>query len=240
MRKPYASTVRAVLFAVSLAVLITASGYVSTTIGTSQRHTATVLRSSVIALPRISGTQTHSRVRSKRVTPMLSYTVRPGDTLSIVSKRVYGDANTWPALWWINKHSLSNPNNLKVGQRLKLSNWHPVLGWLLKAAQNAIPAVAFTASTVRSSNVSYSSAASGPWPGGAFGACVVMRESGGNAQVMNSSGHYGLYQFSAGTWAAYGGDPALFGHASVAYQERIFLNALAQGGQNNWAPYDGC
>ena len=82
---------------------------------------------------------------------------------------------------------------------------------------------------------------SGPWPGGAFGNCVVERESGGNPQVMNSTGHYGLYQFSFSTWVAYGGNPADFGHASVAEQEQVFLNAMATpGGANNWAPYDGC
>jgi hypothetical protein len=31
---------------------------------------------------------------------------------------------------------------------------------------------------------------------------------------MNSSGHYGLYQFSASTWAAARGNPADFGHAA--------------------------
>ena len=77
-------------------------------------------------------------------------------------------------------------------------------------------------------------------PGGSFGACVVSRESGGNSQVMNASGHYGLYQFSASTWVAYGGSSADFGHASVAEQERVFSNALAQGGESNWSPYDGC
>ena len=77
-------------------------------------------------------------------------------------------------------------------------------------------------------------------PGGAFGQCVVQRESGGNPQIMNGSGHYGLYQFSASTWAEYGGNPADFGHASVAEQNQVFANALAQGGEFNWAPYDGC
>ena len=57
---------------------------------------------------------------------------------------------------------------------------------------------------------------------------------------MNSSGHYGLYQFSASTWAAYGGNPADFGNASVAEQNQVFDNAIAAGGQSNWAPYDGC
>ena len=70
---------------------------------------------------------------------------------------------------------------------------------------------------------------------------MIARESGGNPQVMNgSSGHYGLYQFSASTWAAYGGNPADFGHASVAEQNQVFANAIAAGGQSNWAPYDGC
>ena len=73
-----------------------------------------------------------------------------------------------------------------------------------------------------------------------FQSCVISRESGGNSQVMNSSGHYGLYQFSASTWAAYGGNPADFGHASAAEQNRVFDNAIAAGGQFNWAPYDGC
>jgi hypothetical protein len=73
-----------------------------------------------------------------------------------------------------------------------------------------------------------------------FQQCVISRESGGNSQVMNSSGHYGLYQFSASTWAAYGGNPADFGHASASEQTQIFDNAMARGGQSNWSPYDGC
>ena len=75
---------------------------------------------------------------------------------------------------------------------------------------------------------------------GSFQSCVIARESGGNSQVMNASGHYGLYQFSASTWAAYGGSPSSFGHASVAQQNQVFNNAIAAGGQSNWAPYDGC
>jgi hypothetical protein len=69
---------------------------------------------------------------------------------------------------------------------------------------------------------------------------VVARESGGNSQVMNSSGHYGLYQFSEPTWVAYGGSAGSFGHASVAQQQQVFSNAMARGGQSNWKPYDGC
>jgi hypothetical protein len=84
-------------------------------------------------------------------------------------------------------------------------------------------------------------AVSGYSTGGAFQQCVIRRESGGQSQVMNASGHYGLYQFSAATWAAYGGNPASFGHASVAQQNQVFANAMATpGGANNWRPYNGC
>jgi hypothetical protein len=76
--------------------------------------------------------------------------------------------------------------------------------------------------------------------GGSFGTCVRSRESGGNYQAWNAAGYYGAYQFSASTWAAYGGSAASFGHASPAEQDRVFSNALARGGQSSWAPYDGC
>jgi hypothetical protein len=70
---------------------------------------------------------------------------------------------------------------------------------------------------------------------------VIRRESGGSSHVMNSTGHYGLYQFAYGTWVAYGGRPSAFGHASVAQQNQVFANAMATpGGANNWGPYDGC
>ena len=76
--------------------------------------------------------------------------------------------------------------------------------------------------------------------GGSFQACVIAAESGGNSQVMNGSGHYGLYQFSSSTWTEYGGNAADFGNASVSEQNQVFDNAMAAGGENNWAPYDGC
>jgi hypothetical protein len=89
-----------------------------------------------------------------------------------------------------------------------------------------------------SSSGSYGNSSPSNYSG--FQACVIARESGGNSQVMNGSGHYGLYQFSSGTWQAYGGSASTFGHASVSEQNRVFGNAMAQGGQSNWSPYDGC
>jgi NlpC/P60 family/Transglycosylase-like domain len=76
--------------------------------------------------------------------------------------------------------------------------------------------------------------------GSGFQQCVIARESGGNSQVMNGSGHYGLYQFDAGTWASGGGNPADFGHASVAEQNQVFNSVYAARGSSPWAPSDGC
>jgi hypothetical protein len=69
---------------------------------------------------------------------------------------------------------------------------------------------------------------------------VIARESGGNPDATNGAGYWGLFQFSEATWAAYGGNPADFGDASAGEQEQVFANAMAQGGESNWAPYDGC
>ena len=74
------------------------------------------------------------------------YTVRPGDSLSDIARREYGSAADWPALWWINRHAVPDPDVLAAGQRLRLSAWHPRQAWLDQAARAAIPAPARPAS----------------------------------------------------------------------------------------------
>src|SRR5947208_130583 len=118
----------------------------------------------------------------------------------------------------------------------------PALAGVAAAVCLAPQALADPAPAPASASAPTQATASGSYSGasGSYQACVIARESGGNSQVMNSSGHYGLYQFSASTWQAYGGSAADFGHASVAEQNRVFNSAIAQGGQSNWSPYDGC
>jgi len=45
-----------------------------------------------------------------------TYTVRPGDTLSKISKQFYGDANKYPTIAKAN--NLENPDQIKAGQQL--------------------------------------------------------------------------------------------------------------------------
>jgi LysM repeat protein len=117
----------------------------------------------------------------------------------------------------------------------------PVQSAPVKSYVQSAPAEsAAHAATYSAPAATYSAPAATYSGSGSFQSCVIARESGGNSQVMNGSGHYGLYQFSAGTWAAYGGSASSFGNASVAQQNQVFNNAIAAGGQSNWAPYDGC
>ena len=70
------------------------------------------------------------------------YTVKQGDTLSSIARHEYGSATAWPALWWVNRHKVHNPEMIRVGQRLTLSSWHPRKAWLNRAALAAVPAPA--------------------------------------------------------------------------------------------------
>jgi LysM repeat protein len=177
------------------------------------------------------------------------YTVKSGDTLSDIAKRVYHSPAYWPVLYWANHSQIKYANIIEVGQKLTVPAKPAKVPGAPSVLGPAAPAPVQTTVTT-SAPVTYagsapvysapSQAASTYTGGGSFQSCVIARESGGNSQVMNSSGHYGLYQFSSGTWAAYGGNPASFGNASVAEQNQVFNNAVAAGGQSNWAPYDGC
>jgi Transglycosylase-like domain/LysM domain len=170
--------------------------------------------------------------------------VRSGDTLSAIAARL-GHPGGWPSLWWVNRALISDPNSIRPGWRLSVPASWAVPAWMSERVWAAMGPVLPVVALASYSSAPVSSGFSGGsygggTPGGSFGQCVVARESGGNAQVMNATGHYGLYQFSEPTWVAYGGSAGDFGHASVSEQEHVFANALAAGGESNWAPYDGC
>ena len=170
-----------------------------------------------------------------------TYTVRSGDSLSSIAGQVYHKQNAWPVLYWANRGKIRWANIVGEGQVLKV----PAMPAKIPAAPSQLgPAPAPTpGAAAAAAPVQATSSVSSGYSGGAsssFESCVIARESGGNAQVMNSSGHYGLYQFSESTWVAYGGSAADFGHASAAEQHQVFSNAVAQGGQSNWSSYDGC
>ena len=48
------------------------------------------------------------------------YKVKAGDTLSKISKEFYGSPNQYMKIFEANKDQLTNPDNIKVGQELKI------------------------------------------------------------------------------------------------------------------------
>lgn len=190
-----------------------------------------------------------------------TYTVRSGDTLSGLAQRLCGATRDWVGLWHANPH-ITDPNLIYAGSQLTVAcggGQGAVATAAVASARpsgdgdsdgddGSSPASSASSASDGSSSISHGSSVSSSGGGShvnpvgysGFQACVISRESGGNSQVMNSSGHYGLYQFSASTWAAAGGNPNDFGHASVAEQNQVFTQAYAKFGTSPWAPYDGC
>jgi resuscitation-promoting factor RpfC len=172
------------------------------------------------------------------------YTVKQGDTLSSIARHEYGGAGAWPALWWVNRHKVHNPEMIRVGQRLTLSSWHPRKAWLNRAALSAVPAPAPAPAVAAAGPAAVTQPAStstATYSGGSgYQACVIAAESGGNASAVNaSSGAGGLYQFLPSTWAALG-HSGLPQNASVAEQNQAYQQEYAQSGTSAWSPYDGC
>jgi len=48
------------------------------------------------------------------------YEVKPGDTLSGLAQKFYGKASLYPKIFEANKDILTNPDLIKVGQKLKI------------------------------------------------------------------------------------------------------------------------
>jgi LysM repeat protein len=48
------------------------------------------------------------------------YVVKPGDTLGAIAQRFYGKASLCPKIFEANRDILSNPDSIKVGQKLKI------------------------------------------------------------------------------------------------------------------------
>jgi hypothetical protein len=192
-------------------------------------------------------------VQVARQISVTTYTVRPGDTLSSIAHKLLGSERYWPELWWANK-KITNPDEISVGQVLTLpANAGSMPANIVTAAYDAIPKPpppVVTVSDVQQASQPQADPPADPAPvseapvstagDSGFQACVISRESGGDANIWNDTGHWGLYQFSESTWYANGGPPGSFGNASQAVQNDVFWNTFRADGTQPWAPSDGC
>lgn len=176
--------------------------------------------------------------REAAARPPASIVVRRGDSLSGIAARYHIE---WPGLYEANRAVIGeNPSLITVGEHLRVPSAAPSAHLAASYRPPAVVAPASPASATTDPVAAHAISAGPAAPAGSFQQCVISRESGGNAQVMNGSGHYGLYQFSYSAWTAAGGNAADFGHASAAEQNQVFATAYAQDGTSPWAPYDGC
>lgn len=171
---------------------------------------------------------------------LTTYRVARGDTLSgIAHQRLHGVA-TWRDLWYVNAKHVKDPNLIFVGQVLALPHHH-----MAKPAGLATPhathhAVHHVTAHRHATHHHATHHATVHVGASGFEACVIRRESGGNPDIWNPTGHWGLYQFDLSTWESGGGSAAAFGHVGPAEQHRVFENVYAARGTSPWAPYDGC
>jgi hypothetical protein len=179
--------------------------------------------------------------------------VRPGDTLSELAKKFYGEADRWPALYWDNRGRISNPSLVPAGIRLKVEAFRPLSNWQHAKALSAnayqpkhaayVPKHAAKPVTVAAAPAAAPSPApvSTSIPGG-FEGCVIQAESGGDPTAYNtSSGASGLFGFLPSTWDSLGlGYPGGAYTAPASVQMQGFSILFARDGTAPWAPYDGC
>jgi LysM repeat protein len=252
---------------ISSKIAVSAAAIAAVAIGgqaaASAASAATASGAHSAAYPAAYRSARHDPVAQAVLTDSQTYTVQLGDTLSSIGARF---GISWQALYAANQSVVgSNPNLIFAGEVLSLTGTAAQSGPSQPtASEQAQPRQSEAQQPQQSeaqqpqaqqtqqssdqgqsagqSDVTQSSAptASGGSAPASFQQCVIQAESGGDAQVMNSSGHYGLYQFSQSTWDAAGGNPAEFGNASVAEQNQVFESAYAQWGTSPWAPYDGC
>lgn len=208
-------------------------------------YRALTCRFSAFAVRHFSERRALSRIAALGAIPALFaavhfMTVAPGDTLSQLAQRACGTSADWTGIYAQNHRVIGgNPNLIYPGE--KISFRCETASVQLSSYSQPAPAPAYHHSDASGEASSESSSAPVyQMSGGSFQACVIQRESGGDSQVMNASGHYGLYQFDYGTWVSGGGAPGDFGHASVAEQNRVFASVYAARGTQPWAPSDGC
>ena len=48
------------------------------------------------------------------------YTVQPGDSLSKIAKKIYGDSDRWKEIWQANQAKIPNPDLIHPGLELQI------------------------------------------------------------------------------------------------------------------------
>ena len=183
---------------------------------TEQAHTDALVRRAAQPIPR-------------------TYTVRSGDTLSLIAERFYQNPGRWQWIYAANRSKIGNPNSIYVGEKLTIP-YHAPSGMTSYAPRHAkAQATVLTSAASRLSGTLGCSGLEALWEaaGGSRGeafiaAEIAMAESGGRQFAVSPTNDYGYWQINGGH------GPALatfnpIGNAKAAI-------AISSNGRN-WRPW---
>jgi LysM repeat protein len=131
-----------------------------------------------------------------------TYAVRPGDTLSSIAQRFYGNPADWPFLYHVNESEIANPNVIYVGEKLQVP-YDPPANAASYAPKHAKAAATLSSSDTRLSGTLGCSGLEALWEaaGGSHGAAfmaaeIAMAESGGQQYALSPTNDYGYWQIN--------------------------------------------
>ena len=130
-----------------------------------------------------------------------TYTVRPGDTLSSIAQRFYGNSADWTWLYHVNKSKVSNPNNIYVGEKLQVP-YDPPANAASYAPKHAKSTTLSSSATKLSGKLGCTGlealweAAGGSHAEAFIAAEIAMAESGGNQYALSPTNDYGYWQIN--------------------------------------------
>ena len=131
-----------------------------------------------------------------------TYTVRPGDTLSVISRHFYGTTSKWHWIYQANRAKISNPDSIFAGEKLTIPNHAPVATTYSAKHAKKPPTVLTSSTSKLSGNLSCSGLealweTAGGSRGEAFIAAeIAMAESGGRQFAHSPTNDFGYWQIN--------------------------------------------
>jgi len=165
-----------------------------------------------------------------------TYTVQPGDTLSSIAQRFYGNPADWESLFHENENVVKNPNSIYPGEVLKVPS-DPSADTASYSPKHAKSTTVLTssASTTLSGTLGCSGlealwdAAGGSSSNAFMAAEIAMAESGGNQYAVSPTADYGYWQINLPSWGPTLATFNPLGNAKAAIQ-------ISDDG-TNWEPW---
>jgi len=176
---------------------------------------------------------TDALVRHHHQAQSRTYTVRPGDTLSEIAQRFYGNTADWTWIYDDNRSVIQNPNDIYAGEALKIPSGTTTTAATTTYTPKHVKATVLTSAASLSGTLACSQLeelweAAGGSQGEAFTAAeIAMAESGGNQYATGTVGERGYWQINPdhGSLSTY--DP--MGNAKAA----VVISADG----TNWTPW---